>query len=300
MPRKATSAAKTAPAGSLSRHPDVPVRPQGAHTHCGRCSRAFDAPASSGIVVDGDTNEDDGGGGGGGPSSTSAKRKRSGHPCKIDADGGAICSACYQKEYYENSKSGKIKNGPCALCGAERTTGYWHKSHAETTKGKKVCQNCYMTEKRARDVKNPAKGLNGAVKCANCSKATPGSAFDYWYRSQRGSIAGDRICKACHTVERRDRLNDDPDVFCVMCKMDKLKTGGWRKHKDGGHCCDKCYKTARLQAMNDDPSVRCHTCGSESSGPPEWRKDANGAWLCRTCMSHQRSLQKKNKASLAL
>jgi predicted nucleic acid-binding Zn ribbon protein len=164
----------------------------------------------------------------------------------------------------------------------------------------RICQTCYTAEKRARDARNPALGLDGGTRCAKCAKTTPGSASDYWYRSQRAEIRGERICKACHGHERRERMNEDPNVSCVRCERTELTAGGWRKNKNGGYWCEKCYKASRLDVMNNDPSVRCGTCGSQTSGPPEWRKAPDGSWLCRVCLAASRLMQKKSKLASLL
>jgi len=248
---------------------------------CGRCAKAFTTTTTNG-------NEDEKDG---------KRQKRVRQASRVDDDVGAICAACYQKEYYRKCKNSSAM-GPCgrAECRAERTTGYWHRSQVGAQKGMRICQRCYVNEKRERDVGNPAIGIDGNTTCAKCDKATPGSAKDYWYRAQEASISGKRICKACHLIERRARLNADPDVFCCACKRTELTSTGWRKNKNGGYWCDRCYKANRLQIMNEDPNVQCGQCRSGTSGGPEWRKSKDGSWLCRSCLSDARSSARREIA----
>ena len=102
------------------------------------------------------------------------------------------------------------------------------------------------------------------------------------------------MCKQCHLLDYRARLNADPSVYCSGCGKTELLARHWRKRAGGGHWCDACYKRDRLERMNDDPSVFCVSCASTTSGPPEWRRKGDG-YLCRSCLSQERNVERRKR-----
>jgi len=203
------------------------LEPKG--THCGKCSKAFEEHTRRlRSFLPGDENLDD------------------------------ICAACYQKAHRIKQKN-STEYGPCGMCGAERTTGYWLRSQVPPTKGTRICQKCYDDEKLSRD---RARGT-GTMRCARCDKAGTGSEKTFWYRGEREPYLNKHVCKQCHLLDYRDRLNEDPNVFCGVCQRTELHSRNWRKRKGGGHICDGCYKRERLERMNRDPSVVCTLCDSK-------------------------------------
>ena len=236
------------------------LEPKG--THCGKCAKAF---------------EED------------TRRHRSSLPGDENLDD--ICAACYQKAYrvkHQNS----TEYGPCGKCGAEKTTGYWARSQVPPTKGTRICQKCYDDEKRSRD--NARRTVT--MRCARCDKVGTGSEKTFWYRGERETYLQKHVCKQCHLLDYRDRLNEDPNVFCAVCQRTELRSRNWRKRKSGGHICDGCYKRERLETMNRDPSVACSLCDSQVSAGPEWRR-IDGKYVCRACLKKRQVAARKAKTN---
>lgn len=236
------------------------LEPKG--THCGKCAKAFEEHT---------------------------RRHRSSLPGDENLDD--ICAACYQKAYrvkHQNS----TEYGPCGKCGAEKTTGYWARSQVPPTKGTRICQKCYDDEKRSRD--NARRTVT--MRCARCDKVGTGSEKTFWYRGEREPYLKKHVCKQCHLLDYRDRLNEDPNVFCAVCQRTELRSRNWRKRKSGGHICDGCYKRERLETMNRDPSVACSLCDSQVSAGPEWRR-IDGKYVCRACLKKRQVAARKAKTN---
>lgn len=229
-------------------------------THCGKCTKRF---------------EED------------SRRHRSTLPGDENLDD--ICAACYQKAYRIKHQNSTVY-GPCGKCHAQRTTGYWARSQVPPTKGLRICQKCYDDEKRSRDTAR----RSVTMRCARCDKVGTGSEKTFWYRGEREPYLKKHVCKQCHLLDYRDRLNEDPNVFCGVCRKSELRSRNWRKRKGGGYICDGCYKRDRLERMNKDPSVVCALCNSTTCAGPEWRR-IDGKYMCRMCLKKRQEAARKAK-----
>lgn len=203
---------------------------------------------------------------------------------------GPVCRACYQRAYRARAREARR----CETCGGAGDDAWRWRARDDGGRAR-VCRAC--DDAAARRAAVDGDGGEGedaeGGRCARCAKAGPGSAKNFWYRAESEAMRGERVCKQCHLLDYRERMNADPRVFCSGCGKTELRARHWRKRAGGGHWCDACYKTDRLRRMNDDPSVFCVTCGSLTSGPPEWRRKGDG-YLCRSCLSEERSAQRKN------
>ncbi|CEG00060.1 unnamed product [Ostreococcus tauri] len=271
-------------------------------TTCGACARAFERGV--GKCLDEEETVD----GTGSTAATGRTQRGRRFASTKTPEIGPICRACYQREYRERKGATPRGENRCARCGATETSGKWcvwrggdgREARADN-KAETLCQRCYDVERWSASVKKRAEMVaeddEDGARCARCDRKGTGSASTAWYRAEGGDLLGRKVCKACHLLDYRERMNNDPKVYCHGCAKTELSTRQWRRRKGGGHWCDACYKRDRLDKMNADPEVFCVTCRSQTSGGPEWRRKGE-AYQCRTCLSAERNARKRlEKAS---